>query len=87
MTATRYWSVSKKTFVVLEEMLTPHLLNAWKKFERGDYLVPDDPDDPLALREPSVGERQYLGQAFDSEMAKRCVGPYESPAPQDEGFA
>ena len=87
MTATRYWSVSKRTFVVLEDMLTPHLLNAFKKFERGDYLVPDDPDDPLALREPTVGEAQYLGQAFDAEMARRVVGPYAAHDPQDEGFA
>lgn len=81
MTATRWWSASKHRFVVLEEMHNAHLLNAFKKFELGEYLVPDDPDDPLALREPTAGEANLLRMVFDSEMAKRSIGPY---APADE---
>jgi hypothetical protein len=84
MTATRWWSASKKQFVVLEEMHDAHLLNAAKKFERGEYLVPSDPDDSLAVSPPSLGEQGHLARTFDSEMKRRAIGKYAAPEPPDE---
>lgn len=79
MTATRWWSRSKGEWLVIEEMVDRYLLNCHAMFERGQYLVPDDPDDPLATRAPSAGEAQHLRAAFDAEMKRRAIGPWGPP--------
>lgn len=75
--ATRYWSESKRAWIVLEDMHDNHLLAAHAKFARGDYRVPDDPDNLTGvMREPHPGERQWLARTFDAEMKRRGIGPY-----------
>ena len=79
MTATRWWSRSKSEWLVVEEMVDRYLLNCHALFERGEYKLPDDDADPLALRPPTQGEAQHLRAAFDAEMKRRAIGPYAPP--------
>lgn len=83
MTAARWWSESKKAFVPLADMHNAHLMSAFRKFERGEYLPGGEPQaDPLA-----PDEEADLREAFDAEMQRRAIGPYEAPAQGEQAGA
>lgn len=95
MTATRWWSVSKQTWLVLEDMHDNHILNAARVLDRGGYRVPIEYDPtetiggPVAdTREPEPMELAHLKRTVDAELRRRKIGPYRpAEPPQDEGFA
>lgn len=87
--ATRWWSASKSAWQVVEDMHTANLVNAYKKFLRGEYLRPHDPDDPLVVGKPSDLEASHLKTTFLTEFTRRGLdsdGNMPAP-PMDEGFA
>ena len=72
MTATRWWSTSRKQYVELATLHDKHLLAALAKLDRGEYLPGDEPQaDPL-----TPDEEAGLRAEFDAEFQRRAIGPY-----------
>jgi hypothetical protein len=72
--AVTWWSESKKKYVPLSDMHDAHLLAAFRKLERGEYLPGGEPmSDKLTDEEDTA-----LREAFDLEFARRGIGPYGS---------
>ena len=77
----RHWSISKQKYLDLADLHDSHLLAAMAKFERGEYSLPADDDDPLVLRPQTNTEAQATAAAFDAECLRRGIGKYR-PEPQ-----
>jgi len=76
----KWWSSSKHEYVSLRDMHTAHLLSAFKKLERGEYVV-----GPLGEMLTPI-ENQTLRMEFDEEFKRRSVGPYAPDEEEDIKF-
>lgn len=84
--AVKYLSSSKGT-VDIEDMATPHLLNAWRKMRdrvlKGEVLDPSFPE-AMALKAMSE-EITARGGAYDGMTDKWTMPPKDAPCPDCGG--